>query len=326
MVQLGYALSSEEHDPQALVKLAGRAEQAGYSFVSISDHFHPWTSQQGNSPFVWGVIGGIATATSRLELQTGVTCPIIRIHPAIIAQAAATAAALMPGSFRLGLGAGENLNEHIIGEHWPPPPVRHDMLCEAIEIIRELWAGEEVTYYGEYFTVEEAKLFTTPPSAPPALIAASGKKSAALAAENDGLITTAPDPKVIGAFEEAGGREKPRFGQITVCWAETEAEARKTAHKWWPTSGIPGNATWETKTVELFDQLATGVTEDQVAKSIICGPDPQKHISEIRKYIDAGFDHVYMHQVGPDQEGFFRFYEREVLPQISRQAGVSAAG
>jgi G6PDH family F420-dependent oxidoreductase len=250
----------------------------------------------------------------------------MRIHPAIIAQAAATAAAMMPGRFRLGLGAGENLNEHIIGEHWPQAGIRHDMLEESIEIIRELWKGDEVNYYGSYFTCEEAKLFTTPPEAPPIYVAASGPQAAVLAAQNDGLITTSPDREVIQSFEQNGGRGKPRFGQITVCWAENEAEARKIAHEWWPTSGIPGNATWETKTVELFDQLSSAVTEEQVAKSIICGPDPQKHIEQAKKYIDAGFDHVYFHQVGPNQEGFFRFYEREVLPQLSRKAGASAAG
>lgn len=327
MVEFGFALSSEEHDPATLVRLAARAEEAGFTFASISDHFHPWVTNQGHSPFVWAVIGGIAQATKQLKLQTGVTCPIIRTHPAIIAHAAATAELMMPGRFRLGLGAGENLNEHVVGERWPVPPVRHEMLCEAISIIRELWTGEEVDFYGDYYTVEDARLFSHPEKAPPIYIAASGTKSASLAGENDGLITTSPDRDVVQAFENAGGRGKPRFGQLTVCWAERAEEARKTALHYWPNSGLPGGVNWEIKNYTLFDQLTKLVTEEQVAKSILCGPDPQPIVAQVQQYLDAGFDHLYFHQVGPDQEGFFRFWKRELAPQLrQRAAGASAAG
>ena len=162
MTALGYALSSEEHAPSDLVRNARLAEEAGFEFALVSDHFHPWIDRQGHSPFVWSVLGGIATATEKLEVGTGVTCPMIRIHPAIIAQAAATTAAMMPGRFFLGVGTGENLNEHILGDKWPEHEVRSEMLEESLEIIRLLWRGEQASYRGGYYTVDEARLFTLP--------------------------------------------------------------------------------------------------------------------------------------------------------------------
>lgn len=317
---LGYAMSSEEHAPNDLVRHAAKAEEIGFRFALISDHFHPWVSAQGHSPFVWSIIGAIAHATSSLKLGTGVTCPMIRIHPAIIAQAAATCAAMMPGRFFLGLGTGENLNEHIAGDRWPPHDLRLEMLEEAIDIIRMLWTGETVSHWGEYYTVEDAKLFTLPDETPPIYVAGSGPTTAAFAAEfSEGLINTAPDAEIIAEFEKAGGRDKPRFGKFTVCWAKTEDEAKKTVNKIWPTSALGGELSQELRTVAHFEQAVKPFDEEDTAESIVCGPDVQKHIEGLQEYIDAGYDHVYVHQIGHDQDGFFQFYAREVLPHFERQ-------
>ena len=316
-MKIGYALSSEEHSPVDLVRFAQRAEAIGFEFALISDHFHPWVDKQGHSAMVWCTIGAIAQATSRLRLGTGVTCPIRRIHPAIVAQAAATAATLMPGRFFLGVGAGENLNEHIYGDPWPEGAVRLEMLEEAIEVIRLLWQGGEQSHRGAYFTVEQARLYTLPAEPPELYIAADGNEVAALAGRvGDGLIGVAPEAEMIEQFASSGGRRKPRYGQVTVCYAGGEAEARRIAHEWWPTSGLKGSLSWEIKTPTLFEQAVKTVREEDVAESIVCGPDRDRHIEKIRAFVDAGYDHVYVHQVGPDQVGFFRFYEEEVLPAL----------
>src|SRR2546425_3414503 len=212
MLDLGYSLSSEEHGPSDLVRFAYRAEQAGFSFASISDHYHPWTSKQGQSPFVWSVIGGIAATTKKIRLGTGVTCPTMRIHPAVIAQAAATAAAMMPGRFFLGVGTGENLNEHIVGRKWPPLVVRQEMLEEAVSVIRLLWEGRNKSHHGLHFTVENARLFTLPAKPPPIFVAAGGKNMGKLAARiGDGLITAGDEGTVINAFNSVGGRREPKY-------------------------------------------------------------------------------------------------------------------
>ena len=317
MAELGYALSCEEHLPNDLVRNARAAEEAGFTFALISDHFHPWIDQQGQSPFVWSVIGGIAQATERLRLGTGVTCPTIRIHPAIIAQAAATSAAMMPGRFFLGVGTGENLNEHILGDHWPAPDERLDMLEEAIDVIRQLWEGGYQTFRGTYYTVENARIYTLPDE-PPAIAVAAGKPGAAeLAGQlGDGFVGTSPDAELIETFQNAGGEGKPRYGQLTVCWAETEEEAKRTAHQWWPNAAVKGDLSQELPLPDHFEQASQNVTEDDVAEAIVCGPDPERHLEQLRQYVDAGYDHVYVHQVGPDQKGFFRFYEREIIGKL----------
>ncbi|HZS03955.1 MAG TPA: TIGR03557 family F420-dependent LLM class oxidoreductase [Blastocatellia bacterium] len=317
-MEVGYKLCSEEHGPTELVQYARRAEEVGFTFAMISDHYHPWTDRQGQSPFVWGVIGAVAQATKRLRLGTGVTCPTMRIHPAIIAQAAATAAAMMPGRFRLGVGSGEYLNEHITGQRWPPADVRQEMLAEAVEILRLLWQGGQQSYYGKYYTVENARLYTLPDSPPPILVAAGGPKSAELAGRiGDGLIATSPEKELLDEFAEAGGRGKPCYGEIPVCWARDEAAAKRTAFERWPIAALKGRLSQELPVPSDFEQVAEMVTEDDVAGQVVCGPDPERHIARIRKYADAGYDHVWVHQVGPDQEGFFQFYEREVLPHFA---------
>lgn len=268
------------------------------------------------------MIGSIAQATERLLVQTAVTCPIMRIHPAIIAQTAATVAAMMPGRFQLGVGTGENLNEHILGDHWPPIEIRQAMLKEAIEVIRLLWQGGLQSYYGHYYTVENARLYTLPEELPPILMAASGSNSAEFAAQvGDGLITTSPDAELVETFENAGGKGKPRCGNVALCWAKSEAEARRTAHEIWPIAGLSGGAlNTELALPEYFEQAVQIVSEDQVAERVLCGPDPEPCVEAIQKYIEAGFEYVSLHQIEPDQEGFFEFYQSEVLPRIQEAA------
>lgn len=317
-MEIGYHLSSEEHSPKELVNNARRAEETGFRFALISDHYHPWLESHEHSPFVWSVIGAIAHTTKTLRLGTGVTCPTMRIHPAIIAQAAATAADMMPGRFFLGVGSGENLNEHILGDYWPPAPIRLEMLEEAIEVIRRLWEGEEISFYGMYYTVENARVYTLPEELPPIYMASGGEISAKLAGRiGDGLISSGASKEIIQSFEEGGGKGKPRFGKVDVCWAPSVAEARKTAHKIWANTGVKGQLNQELATPALIEQAASMVTEDDVAKLVICGPDSGKHIEEIKKYADSGYNHIYIHQIGPDQEGFFRFYEKNVLPKLN---------
>jgi coenzyme F420-dependent glucose-6-phosphate dehydrogenase len=317
VTEIGYTLSSEEHPPDSLVRFARRAEVVGFDFATISDHYHPWVDQQGQSPFVWGVIGGVAQVTEGLRLGTAVTCPTVRIHPAIIAQAAATATCMMPGRFFLGVGSGENLNEHILGRHWPPTRIRLEMLEEAVSVIRALWQGGMQNHRGRHFTVENARIYSLPSEPPPIMVAASGPQSIKLAGRiGDGLIGIAPDNELIRSFDEAGGEGKPRYGQVHVCWAEDESEARRTAHKWWPNAGIKGALGWELRLPSHFEQAAELVSEADVAKSVVCGPDRGRHIEAIEEFVDAGYDHVFVHQIGPNQEGFFSFYEREVLPAV----------
>jgi coenzyme F420-dependent glucose-6-phosphate dehydrogenase len=318
MVEIGYALSSEEHSPNDLVRYARRAEEAGFTFALISDHYHPWIDRQGHSSFVWNVIGAIAQATERLRLGTGVTCPTIRIHPAIVAQAAATSAVMMPGRFFLGVGSGENLNEHILGGYWPSAEVRLEMLEEAVEVIRLLWQGGSQSHRGRYFTVENARVYTLPDELPPLVVAASGQRAAELAGRiGDGLISISPDSELPSSFRQAGGAGKPLYGQLHVCWSEDEEEARRTALEWWPNTAIKGELGQELPLPRHFEQAAGMLTEDDVAQRVVCGPDSRRHIEEINKFAQTGYDHVYIHQAGPDQEGFFRFYERDVLPKLS---------
>jgi coenzyme F420-dependent glucose-6-phosphate dehydrogenase len=331
-VEIGYTLACEEHGPRELVGYAQRAEEAGFGFAMISDHFHPWTDVQGNSPFVWSVIGAIAQVTERMRIGTGVTCPTVRVHPAIVAHAAATCAAMLPGRFMLGVGTGEALNEHILGDAWPSAAVRRDMLEEAVEVIRELWGGGLVEHRGRHYTVENARLYTLPEEPPPILVAAGGPEAAMLAGRiGDGFVGTSPEAELIERFEAGeGGRDgvarHPRYGQVTVCWAESEEEGRRIAHEWWPNIAIPGELGQVLPQPAHFEQAAQLVTEEKVGELVACGPDPQQHLELLGKYADAGYDHLFVHQVGPDQEGFLRFYEREVVPRFGGAASEGAAG
>ena len=315
-MRIGYSLSSEELNPRDMVRWAREAEDAGFSSVAISDHFHPWTDRQGQSPFVWSVLGAIAQATRSLRIGTGVTCPLIRIHPAIIAQAAATTAALFGGRFFLGLGTGENLNEHILGDRWPRAAERLQMMEEAIDILRQLWTGEEVSVNGRYYAVDEARIWSLPDEPPPLYLSATGTMAVELAARAaDGMIGVAPDRKLVGGFRRKAKR-KPVYGQVTVCYARTEKEARRIAHQWWPQTGLEGDLSWEVKTPAQFEAACRTLTPEQVTGHMPCGPDPKPFLAAIRKFADAGYDHVYIHQVGPDQDGFFRFFERDLAPKL----------
>ncbi len=312
-VELGYSLSSEEHRPADLVRYAREAEESGFSFALISDHFHPWTDTQGQSPFVWSVVGAIAETTERLRLGTGVTCPTIRIHPAVVAQAAATSAAMMEGRFFLGVGTGESLNEHVTGARWPGAEERLEMLEEAIWVLRRLWEGDLVTHHGRFFTVDRARIYTLPDEPPAIAVAASGERAAELAGRvGDALVATSPDGDLVSAFEQAGGSDKSRYGQLTVCYAASEREAVETAHAWWPNAAITGELGQELPLPRHFEQAAEMVAAKDVAEAVVCGPDPDRHRRAIDEFGDAGFDHVYLHQVGPDQESFFRFARAEL--------------
>ena len=320
MLTVGYALSSEEHGPNELIAQAQMAEQAGFKFALISDHFHPWVPSQGHSPFVWSVLGGIAQATRRIRVGTGVTCPIMRIHPALIAQAAATVADMMPGRFFLGVGTGEYLNEHILGDVWPEIDTRQEMLAEAVHIIRELWKGEEYSYEGEYFIVRDARIYTLPEKLPPIYVAAAGTESAELAADiADGLISTSSGNEVIKAFDNAGGSGKPHYGQIKVCWAYSLEEAKETMKQWWPVSAISGPLHSDLPTPRHFQDVVDAMGEPKIPEDAILGPNPNPYLKAIQTLQENGFDHVYIHQVGPDQEGFLNFFKSDLLPLLEKE-------
>jgi G6PDH family F420-dependent oxidoreductase len=318
MSEVGLFLSSEEHGPRDLVNQAQLGEEAGFSSVFISDHFHPWVDSQGESPFVWSVIGGIA-ATTRQKITTGVTCPTFRIHPAIIAQAAATSQIMAGGRFVLGVGSGEALNEHILGHRWPPVSTRLEMLDEAVEVMRRLWSGDLVTYRGRYYTVENARLYSAPDSSPPVAVSAFGSNSLALAARiGDALVTTQPDADMVQSYRDQGGKG-PVIGAVKVCWSEDEAQARKVAHELWATELLPGQLNQELPLPKHFQEGASLVTEDMVAEKVACGPDPERHVAAISAYLDAGFDEVYVNQIGDDQSGFCDFYRKELAPRLGRR-------
>jgi G6PDH family F420-dependent oxidoreductase len=314
---IGYTLSSEEHTPQSLIDQARQAEEAGFQFLSISDHFFPWIDKQGQSPFVWAVLGGISQVTKQIPVMTGVTCPIVRIHPVNLAQAAATTAALLEDRFMFGVGTGENLNEHVVGAGWPNINTRLDMLQEAVAMIRELWKGELTDIQGAYFTVDQARIYSLPQHLPSILVSATGPESAKLAgAIGDGLVTTSPDAETLKAFEQAGGTTKPRYLQVSVCYDPDEQRANQTAAAMWPTAAISGQASQELPMPLHFEQLAESVTPEQIAQSVVCGPDVERHRQQIQQAIEAGFTHIYVHQIGPDQKSFLKFYQDEVLPHF----------
>jgi coenzyme F420-dependent glucose-6-phosphate dehydrogenase len=317
-MSFGYTLSSEEHAPAELVAYAVRAEESGFDFASISDHFHPWVRAQGHSPFVWSVLGAIAASTTRIEVGVGVTCPIARMHPAIVAHAAATTSLLFDGRFFLGVGTGEALNEHILGQRWPRPEIRREMLDEAVGVIRALFSGSTIDHLGTYYEVENARLFD-PPTAPlPIVVSGFGPEAAQLAGRiGDGFWGNAPDSALIDAFESAGGRGN-RYAQLNLCWAEDAARARRTVHELWPNAAVPGQLSQDLPTWTHFEEAAAIVDESLAAESIPCGPDIAEELVEsVGKYVDAGYDHLYFHQVGPDQDGFFRFWERELQSALA---------
>ncbi|KNB50523.1 LLM class F420-dependent oxidoreductase [Streptomyces caatingaensis] len=315
--EFGYFLSCEEHGPAALLEQARMAEDAGFTSLWISDHFHPWTDEQGQSPFVWSVIGALSRVTS-LPVLTAVTCPTVRMHPVVTAQAAATSAVLLgPGRFRLGVGSGEALNEHVLGDRWPQASVRLEMLEEAVQVMRALFAGGAVSHHGRYYTVENARLYTLPDEPVPIDVSSFGPASLELACRvGDGLVTTMPDRESVARFRDAGGQDKPVLGGVKVCWGPDRDEAVRTAHRLWAVEQLPGELNQVLPTPAHFAQAAQLVTPDQVATAVTCGNDPDAHIRTLQSYADAGFDRVHISQIGPEQRGFFDFYRTEVLPRL----------
>ncbi|MCP2257708.1 F420-dependent oxidoreductase, G6PDH family [Streptoalloteichus tenebrarius] len=323
MVSVGYFLACETWGPHDLVRQARWAEEAGFERLWISDHFHPWTDAQGNSPFVWGVIGALSQVT-RLPITTAVTCPTVRVHPAVVAQAAATAAVQCEGRFVLGVGSGEYLNEHVLGDHWPPADVRLAMLEEAVELIRALHRGDRVTYRGEYYEVENARIYTLPEEPVPIYVSGFGPKSAQLAGRiGDGYICTKPDRDLVRRFRECGGEGLPAQAGFKVCWAPTEEQAVATVRRLWPTEALPGELSQVLPEPRHFEQASQLVTDDALRQAVPCGPDLERQLAQVRAFAEAGFDEVYVQQVGPDQERFFELWRDEVLPRV-RESAVAA--
>ncbi len=313
-MKLGYFLSSEEYTPAELVEQAVAAEEAGFDALWISDHFHPWNDEQGESPFVWSVIGALSQACS-LPVTTAVTCPTVRIHPAVLAQAAATAAVMTNGRFVLGVGSGEALNEHVLGDPWPSIDVRLEMLEEAVEVMRELWAGGFVTRYGKHYTVDHARIYTLPDQPPPVYVSGFGPKSVDLAARiGDGYCSTMPDADLLRRFRDNGGAGKPAQAGTKVCWGPDADEAVDTVHRLWPNEGLPGELAQVLPQPKHFEQAAELVTKDMM--SLPTGPDPEPYAQQVRAFADAGLTEVHVAQIGPDQDAFFRFWREKVAPQL----------
>jgi G6PDH family F420-dependent oxidoreductase len=317
MPRFGFTLYCEGNGPADLVRQAVLAEQAGFEFAAISDHYHPWLPDQEHSPFAWSVLGAVSHATERIELATMVTCPIVRYHPAIVAQMAATTAVLSGERFTLGLGAGERLNEHIVGRGWPPVDVRHDMLREAIEIMRRLWSGEYVTHRGAHFSVEDARVFDLPEAPIEIYVAAGGPRAAELAASVDaGVCATEPDAGVLEAYTGAGGGSERTWGQVVLAWAgdedtglaEAHAQFRFAAGGWKVQSELPNpvNFAAATQTLDPAD----------LAEAIPAGPDPARHADAVRAYLDLGYERIAVAYPGGDPEGFMRFFQDEVRPLL----------
>lgn len=317
-MQYGYKLAAEGFGPQELVRQARLAEESGFDFVEISDHYHPWLDSQGHSPFAWTVLGAIAATTDSLGLATGVTCPTVRYHPAIIAQAAATLALVSDGRFTLGVGSGERLNEHVVGTGFPAVAERQAMLHEALEIIRLLWSGGYHSYRGRYLRLEDARVFDLPEELPVIAVAAGGPDAARLAAElGDGLFGTEAKPSILKAYRRAGG-DGPRYGEVGLAWAPDEESAVRAAHEssrwslagWKVMSELPNPAN--------FEAASALVREEDVAANMPCGPDAAKHLEAIREYERAGYDHVVLTNSGPDPDGFMAFFAGELKPALAR--------
>ncbi|WP_346081090.1 MULTISPECIES: LLM class F420-dependent oxidoreductase [Actinomycetes] len=323
MVRIGYTMMTEQAGPRELVEHVVGAEEAGFDFSVISDHYFPWLRAQGHSSYAWSVLGAAAQATSRIPLMTYVTCPVRRYHPAVVAQKAATVQLLSEGRFRLGLGAGENLNEHVVGGGWPPVDVRHEMLEEAVEIIRALFGGEHVTHHGRHYQVESAKLWDVPEQPPPIGIAVSGEQSCRLAGERgDLLIATEPRPELLAAFDRHGGRGKPRVGQLPVSYDPDRDTAVKRAHAQFRWFGLGWKVNAELPHPDSFESATRFVTPDDVAASIPCGDDPDAFVEAVRPYARAGFEEIALVQIGGDtQPEFLRWSAKTLLPALREAFG-----
>ena len=320
MVSIGYTIMGEQAGPKQLVADAARAEEVGFDFVAASDHYSPWLQEQGHAPYTWSVLGAVAQVTERIELMTYVTCPTMRYHPAVVAQKAATIQLLSDGRFTLGLGAGESLNEHVVGRGWPPVDIRHEMLAESLEIIGPLLAGQTVTFRGRHLQAEAAKLWDLPAEPPPIGVAVSGPKSCALAGRHaDAMIAVEPDVELGQRFDDAGGAGKPRIGQVGLSYDADPDVARKRAHEQfrWFTGGWDVMA--ELPGPRHFASATRLVTEEDVGEQIPCGPGTADHVEAVQAFVDAGFTHVALVQIGGDQQDrFFDWARSELLPELRR--------
>ncbi len=319
-MRIGYFLSCEEYGPAELVEQAVLAEQAGFEALWISDHFHPWNDEQGQSPFVWGVIGALSQAC-RLPVTTAVTAPTVRLHPAIVAQAAATAAVQLEGRFTLGVGTGEALNEHVLSDRWPSEDVRLDMLEEAVEVIRQLWRGDFTYHHGRHYTVENARIYTRPEQPPKVFVSAFGPKSFDLALRvGDGFITTQPDTERVREWKAKAGADKPTQAGYKVCVADSEDAGVEIAHRLWANAGLPGELSQVLPSPKHFEQASSLVTQDMTRESTVCGKDVDRHVEAFGPYAAAGFDDVYIANMGPHYRDFFTLYGEQVLPRLRRAA------
>ncbi|MGW4527425.1 TIGR03557 family F420-dependent LLM class oxidoreductase [Amycolatopsis sp. NPDC004378] len=320
MTSIGYFLSCEQYGPRELVAQARAAERAGFERLWISDHFHPWNDAQGQSPFVWSVIGALSEAVS-LPVTTAVTCPTVRIHPAVLAQAAATAAVQLDGRFVLGVGSGEALNEHILGDAWPSAGQRLEMLEEAVEVIRLLHAagarGEAVSHHGVHYEVQDARIYTMPAEPVPIYVSGFGPQATELAGRiGDGYCTVVPDAGLVRTFRESGGGDKPVQAGMKVSWDADPEAALDQAHRLWANDALPGQLAQILPRPEDFEAATTFVPRADVAEAIVCGDDPKAHAERVRQYVDAGVDEIYVQQVGRDHESFFRGWQEYVLPEF----------
>jgi G6PDH family F420-dependent oxidoreductase len=314
-MRFGYFLSCEEYTPDQLVEQAVAAEEAGFDALWISDHFHPWNDEQGQSPFVWSVIGALSQACS-LPVTTAVTCPTVRTHPVVVAQAAATSAVMLGGRFTLGVGTGEALNEHVLGGPWPSLDVRLEMLEEAVDVMRELWTGNVVTREGKHYQVDTARIYTLPDEPPPVFVSAFGPKALETAARiGDGFINTSDDPEAVAAFKEKSGG-KPAQGGVKVAWAPTEDEGVGHAHRLWSNAGLPGELAQVLPSPKHFEQASQLVTRESTADSVVAGPAVEAHVRQLGSYVEAGYDEVYVANMGPHYRDMISAYGREVLPAL----------
>ena len=318
MTAVGYTMLCEQTGPKQLVTDVTVAEEAGFDFAVISDHYFPWVDAMGHSPYAWSVLGAAAHVTSRIELMTYVTCPIKRYHPAVVAQKAATVAILSDGRFTLGLGAGENLNEHVTGGGWPPVNARHEMLGEAVEIIRGLWTGEYVNFEGRYFHVDSAKVWDLPDVPPDLAVATSGPSSCVLAGTRaDAMIAVEPEAELVRRFEEAGGSGKRRIGQLPVSYDPDRDAAIARARElfgwfgggWKVNSELPGTA--------AFEAASQFVRPEDIASSIPCGDDPEEVVKAAKAFTDAGFTHLALCQIGADRQAdFIAWAQKELFHRL----------
>ncbi|MFI6024653.1 LLM class F420-dependent oxidoreductase [Amycolatopsis magusensis] len=322
-MRFGYTLMTEQAGPKELVRFAGEAERAGFDFEVMSDHYSPWLDEQGHAPYAWSVLGAVTQSTERVELMTYVTCPIMRYHPAVVAQKAATVQLLADGRFTLGLGAGENLNEHVVGQGWPPANVRHEMLGEALDIIHGLFDGGYFNYAGKHYRVDSAKLWDLPETKPGIGVAVSGEQSiAAFAPKADTLIAVEPKAELVRSWDKHTDGNGRKVGQLPICWDPDRGAAVERAHEqfrwfgggWKVNAELPGTA--------AFAGATQFVRQEDVAESIPCGPDVEPIVDAFKGFADAGFTDVALVQIGGDhQDGFFGFAERELLPALREKLG-----